>query len=113
MRQEGRGIGLYNKIRAYRLQEQGLDTVQANQRLGFEDDHRSYSDAARLIRLLGIVSVRLITNNRLKIEGLRQEGIEVAGRIPLVIEPDEHNALYLRTKAEKLGHLLGPCAPRR
>lgn len=113
LRQEGRGIGLYNKIRAYRLQEEGLDTVEANLRLGFEDDQRSYRDAALLIRLLGILSVRLITNNRLKIDGLRQEGIEVAGRIPLLTEPDEHNAGYLRTKAEKLGHLLGPRRPRR
>jgi 3,4-dihydroxy 2-butanone 4-phosphate synthase/GTP cyclohydrolase II len=108
LRQEGRGIGLFNKIRAYRLQEEGLDTVEANQRLGFEDDHRNYRDAATLLRLMGVFSVRLITNNRAKMEGLRQEGIEVVGRIPLITEPDEHNAHYLRTKAAKLGHLLDP-----
>ncbi len=108
LRQEGRGIGLFNKIRAYRLQEEGLDTVQANIRLGFEDDHRTYHDAARLIRLIGPASVRLITNNQLKIDGLVEEGIQVTGRIPLITVPDEHNAQYLRTKAEKLGHLLGP-----
>jgi len=113
LRQEGRGIGLFNKIRAYRLQEEGLDTVQANNELGFDDDHRSYRDAARLIRLLGPASVRLITNNQLKIDGLKEEGIAVAGRIPLITEPDEHNAHYLRTKAEKLGHLLGPESTRR
>jgi len=108
LRQEGRGIGLFNKIRAYRLQEEGLDTVQANNELGFDDDHRSYRDAARLIRFIGPVSVRLITNNQLKIDGLKEEGIDVTGRVPLITEPDEHNAHYLRTKAEKLGHLLGP-----
>lgn len=107
LRQEGRGIGLFNKIRAYRLQEQGRDTVEANLELGFDHDHRSYSEAARMIRLLKIRSVRLITNNRCKIEGLENEGIVVAGRIPLVIAPDEHNAQYLRTKEEKMGHLLG------
>jgi len=108
LRQEGRGIGLYNKIRAYRLQEQGRDTVEANLELGFGNDDRSYRDAATLLRILGPRSVRLVTNNLRKIEGLRAEGIEVIGRIPLVIEPDEHNAGYLRTKAEKLGHLLDP-----
>jgi 3,4-dihydroxy 2-butanone 4-phosphate synthase/GTP cyclohydrolase II len=106
LRQEGRGIGLYNKIRAYRLQEMGRDTVEANLELGFENDQRSYRDAARLLSILGPTSIRLITNNPLKVDGLCQEGIDVAGRIPLITEPDEHNAGYLRTKAEKLGHLL-------
>jgi 3,4-dihydroxy 2-butanone 4-phosphate synthase/GTP cyclohydrolase II len=108
LRQEGRGIGLYNKIRAYRLQELGRDTVEANLELGFENDQRSYRDAARLLTILGPASIRLITNNPRKVDGLRQEGIDVAGRIPLITEPDEHNAGYLRTKAEKLGHLLEP-----
>ncbi|MGH9870152.1 MAG: GTP cyclohydrolase II [Candidatus Polarisedimenticolia bacterium] len=106
LRQEGRGIGLYNKIRAYRLQEQGRDTVEANLELGFQDDHRNYRDAARLLAILGPASIRLITNNMEKVEGLGREGIRVAGRIPLLTQPDEHNADYLRTKAEKLGHLL-------
>lgn len=113
LRQEGRGIGLFNKIKAYRLQEEGLDTVEANLRLGFENDHRRYADAATLIRLLGIRSIRVITNNLEKISGLRQEGIEVVGRIPLITEPDEHNAHYLKTKADKLGHLLDPELSRR
>jgi GTP cyclohydrolase II len=113
LRQEGRGIGLFNKIRAYGLQEQGRDTVEANRELGFADDGRTYHDAAELIRRLGPASVRLITNNMAKIEGLRQEGIAVDGRIPLITEPDVHNARYLETKAEKLGHLLGPDAPVR
>lgn len=113
LRQEGRGIGLFNKIKAYRLQEEGLDTVEANLRLGFENDHRRYADAAVLIRLLGIVSVRIITNNLEKIAGLKQEGIDVVGRIPLITEPDEHNAHYLKTKADKLGHLLDPELSRR
>jgi GTP cyclohydrolase II len=108
LRQEGRGIGLFNKIKAYHLQELGRDTVEANRELGFADDTRRYHDAARLIRLLGIVSVRLITNNLAKIDGLRQEGIIVEDRIPLITEPDEHNARYLETKAEKMGHLLQP-----
>lgn len=108
LRQEGRGIGLFNKIRAYRLQEEGLDTVEANLKLGFDSDHRSYRDAALILRMLGVRSVRLITNNLSKIEGLREEGIEVQERIPLITEPDAFNAQYLRTKAEKCGHLLDP-----
>ena len=105
---EGRGIGLFNKIRAYRLQEEGLDTVEANLKLGFDSDHRSYRDAAIILRLLGVKSVRLITNNLSKIEGLREEGIEVQERVPLITEPDAFNAHYLKTKAEKCGHLLDP-----
>ena len=108
LRQEGRGIGLFNKIRAYRLQEEGLDTVEANLKLGFDSDHRSYRDAAIILRLLGVKSVRLITNNLSKIEGLREEGIEVQERVPLITEPDAFNAHYLKTKAEKCGHLLDP-----
>ncbi len=108
LRQEGRGIGLFNKIRAYRLQDQGLDTVEANVRLGFEGDQRGYEKAARLLALLGPRSVRLITNNPDKVEGLRREGIDVVGRISLVVTPDDHNRRYLKTKAEKFGHLLDP-----
>ncbi|MCB9779984.1 MAG: GTP cyclohydrolase II [Alphaproteobacteria bacterium] len=106
MRQEGRGIGLVNKIKAYALQEQGLDTVEANQALGFPDDLRRYDVAAAMLRLLGVDSVRLITNNPRKVDGLRAGGIAVAGRIPHIMPPNPHNAFYLATKREKSGHLL-------
>ena len=106
LRQEGRGIGLANKIRAYALQDAGLDTVEANHALGFEDDLRRYVIAAQMLEELGIVSVQLLTNNPKKIEGLREHGIQVEGRIPLKIEPNLHNVDYLKTKARKSGHLL-------
>lgn len=106
MRQEGRGIGLANKIRAYRLQDMGLDTVEANKRLGFAGDARDYYVAARMIRALGIKSVLLITNNPAKLSELRRHCIAVAGRIPLETKPTRHDEGYLRTKKEKLGHLL-------
>lgn len=105
MKQEGRGIGLLNKIKAYRLQELGLDTVEANRYLGFPDDARDYAVTAAIIRLLGIKSIRLMTNNPDKIEGMRKEGIEVAGRIPVVIEPNVHDGSYLETKRDRMGHL--------
>lgn len=105
MKQEGRGIGLLNKIKAYRLQELGLDTVEANRYLGFPDDARDYSVTAAIIRLLGIKSIRLMTNNPDKIEGMRKEGIEVTGRIPVVIEPNPYDGGYLETKRERMGHL--------
>lgn len=105
MKQEGRGIGLLNKIKAYRLQELGLDTVEANRYLGFPDDARDYAVAAAVIRLLGIKSIRLMTNNPAKIEGMRKQGIEVAGRIPVVIEPNPHDGTYLETKRDRMGHL--------
>ena len=105
LRQEGRGIGLLNKIRAYHLQDQGLDTVAANERLGFPADARDYSVAARIIELLGIASVRLITNNPAKITGLQQEGIAVSGRIPVVVTANRVNGPYLATKRARLGHL--------
>ncbi len=106
LRQEGRGIGLANKIRAYALQDAGLDTVQANRALGFEDDLRRYDVAAQMIEELGIESVRLLTNNPKKWEGLCEFGIDVEGRIPLQIAPNPFNEFYLRTKKEKSGHLL-------
>ena len=106
LRQEGRGIGLTNKIRAYELQDTGLDTVEANLALGFRDDERDYSIAAHMLNSLRIGSVRLITNNPRKIDGLRAQGINVTGRIPLVIPPNPYNAFYLETKAAKSGHML-------
>lgn len=106
LRQEGRGIGLANKIRAYALQDAGLDTVEANHALGFGDDERRYDIAAEMVEELGIASIRLITNNPSKIEGLRQYGIDVVDRIPLQMEPNKFNAFYLDTKKRKSGHLL-------
>ncbi len=104
LRQEGRGIGLINKIRAYALQDQGLDTVEANRALGFRDDERDYAIAAHMIRSLGVESIRLMTNNPEKITQLTGHGVEVAGRVPHVIPPNEHNRFYLETKANRSGH---------
>ncbi len=106
LRQEGRGIGLTNKIRAYALQDCGHDTVDANHLLGFGDDERDYRVAADIVRALGIESVRLMTNNPRKLEGLRGHGVEVTGRMPLVAAANRHNAAYLRTKQQRSGHLL-------
>ncbi len=106
LRQEGRGIGLLNKIRAYALQEQGLDTVEANQALGFRDDERDYAVAAHMLRSLSIRSVRVITNNPEKVRQLTQYGVEVTGRLPHVIPPNEFNRFYLETKARRSGHLI-------
>ena len=106
LRQEGRGIGLLNKIRAYGLQDHGMDTVEANLALGFRDDERDYSIAAHMIHSLKVKSVRLMTNNPKKINGLVQLGIKVTDRIPLVIPPNQYNRFYLETKKEKSGHLL-------
>jgi GTP cyclohydrolase II len=106
LRQEGRGIGLANKIRAYALQDRGHDTVEANHLLGFGDDERDYRVAADMARALGIKSVRLMTNNPRKLEGLRAHGVSVTGRIPLVIAANRHNAAYLLTKQRRSGHLL-------
>ena len=104
--QEGRGIGLINKLRAYRLQDQGFDTIEANERLGFEADERLYGVAARMLTLLGYKSVRLLTNNPDKVTALEAAGVTVAERIPHAFPDNEHNRAYLKTKAEKAGHLL-------
>ena len=106
MRQEGRGIGLANKIRAYALQDDGLDTVEANHALGFDDDERTYDVAAQMLKALGVRSIRLMTNNENKVNGLTHHGIAVAARIPIVMESNSHNETYLRTKREKSGHIL-------
>ena len=104
--QEGRGIGLINKLRAYRLQDQGFDTIVANERLGFEADERQYGIAARMLELLGYKSVRLLTNNPDKVAALKAAGVKVAARVRHAFPDNEHNRAYLRTKAEKAGHLL-------
>jgi GTP cyclohydrolase II len=106
LRQEGRGIGLINKIRAYSLQDQGLDTVQANLALGFRDDERDYAIAAHMLMSLKVNSIKLITNNPKKIEQLTQHGIKISDRIPHIMEPNEHNRFYLETKAAKSGHMI-------
>lgn len=106
LRQEGRGIGLLNKIRAYRLQDEGADTVEANLRLGLAPDLRKYDIAAEMLVQLGVRALRLMTNNPRKIRALEKAGIEIAERVPLQIEPNPHNAGYLRTKRQRLGHLL-------
>ena len=104
--QEGRGIGLVNKLRAYRLQDQGFDTVDANERLGFEADERLFLPAAQMLRALGYDRVRLLTNNPEKVECLARYGIEVAERVPHAFPPNNHNERYLRTKADRSGHKL-------
>ncbi|NUM53000.1 MAG: bifunctional 3,4-dihydroxy-2-butanone-4-phosphate synthase/GTP cyclohydrolase II [Candidatus Hydrogenedentes bacterium] len=106
MRQEGRGIGLVNKIRAYELQDKGLDTVEANLHLGFRPDPRDYGIGAQILTDIGVHRMRLITNNPSKRVGLEAHGLEVTGRVPLIITPNEVNERYLKTKMEKLGHLL-------
>jgi 3,4-dihydroxy 2-butanone 4-phosphate synthase / GTP cyclohydrolase II len=104
--QEGRGIGLINKLRAYQLQESGLDTVDANIALGFAADHRDYTAAAEILKDLGIDEVLLLTNNPGKIQGLTDHGIAVAERVPVLVAPGRSNRQYLETKAARLGHLL-------
>jgi GTP cyclohydrolase II len=106
LRQEGRGIGLYNKMAAYALQDQGLDTVEANEHLGFAADLRDYRVAARILANLGVQDLRLLTNNPRKVEALRDCGLRVVERLPLVAPPNEESAQYLRTKRLKMGHLL-------
>ena len=106
LRQEGRGIGLINKLKAYSLQDLGLDTVEANERLGFPADLRDYGMGAQMLMDLGIHKIRLITNNPRKIAGLKGYGLEVVDRVPLLIEATDYNSYYLTTKAKKLGHML-------
>jgi GTP cyclohydrolase II len=106
LRQEGRGIGLINKVRAYALQDLGLDTVEANLALGFRDDERDYAIAAHMLKSLSIRSVRLMTNNPAKIRQLTQYGLQVSGRIPHVIPSNPHNRFYLETKASRSGHFI-------
>lgn len=106
LRQEGRGIGLLNKVRAYALQDRGLDTVDANLALGFQDDERDYRVAAHMLMALGVRSVRLLTNNPDKVEQLEEHGIVVSERLPHVLPPNVHNLFYLQTKATKSGHAI-------
>lgn len=106
MNQEGRGIGLFNKIKAYKLQEEGYDTVEANIRLGFNDDERDYGVGASMLHALGLGKIRLISNNPVKRAGLEGYGIEIIENVPLVIQPNSHNRFYMETKRDKMGHFL-------
>lgn len=106
LRQEGRGIGLLNKIKAYELQDKGADTVEANEQLGFHADQRDYSMCKDMLEYLGIKQVRLLTNNPRKVSALEEMGIQVVERIPLVTGHNSHNERYLETKKGKLGHLI-------
>jgi len=106
MRQEGRGIGIANKVRAYALQDEGLDTVEANRHLGFDDDLRRYDMAGAMLSALGVASIELHTNNPKKVDGLREAGLDVVRRVPLVVPPRAENRFYLDTKRRRSGHLL-------
>lgn len=106
LNQEGRGIGLMNKIAAYKLQEQGYDTVEANLHLGFKDDERDYGVGAQILRHIGVSKMRLITNNPRKLAGLKGYGLEVVDTVPIKVEPNEYNRFYLETKAKKMQHKL-------
>ena len=106
LRQEGRGIGLINKLKAYNLQDEGFNTINANHQLGFEADEREYHIAIQILKDLGIKSIRLLTNNPEKIHSLTRSGIEIVDRLPLMTEPNEDNEDYLRIKRDLMGHLL-------
>jgi GTP cyclohydrolase II len=107
LRQEGRGIGFANKIKAYQLQDQGLDTVQANEALGFRADERDYAIAAHMLGTLRVRSIEIMTNNPRKMQDLSEHGVTIVGRIPVIIPPNDHDRAYMQTKQTKLGHWLG------
>ena len=106
MNQEGRGIGLLNKLKAYKLQEDGRDTVEANTELGFSADHRDYGIGAQIIRAMNVTKVKLLSNNPKKRVGLIGYGIEITDTVPIEIKSNKHNTLYLKTKRDKMGHSL-------
>jgi len=106
MNQEGRGIGLLNKLKAYKLQENGMDTVEANIKLGFDVDQRDYGVGAQILRDLGVTKLRLISNNPQKRAGLMGYGLEIVEKIPIEITPNKHNKKYLKTKRDKMGHAI-------
>jgi 3,4-dihydroxy 2-butanone 4-phosphate synthase/GTP cyclohydrolase II len=110
MRQEGRGIGLHNKIKAYSLQDTGLDTIEANEKLGFESDLRHYGIGAQMLLDLGIRKIRLLTNNPKKVVGLSGLGLEIVDRVEVEVPPNDENLAYLQTKRAKMGHILGSCS---
>jgi 3,4-dihydroxy 2-butanone 4-phosphate synthase/GTP cyclohydrolase II len=105
LRQEGRGIGLIHKLRAYNLQDEGMDTVEANEALGFRADLRDYGIGAQILLDLGLSSIRILTNNPKKIVGMDGYGLSVAEQLPLMVAPNPHNTSYLRTKRDRMGHL--------